>query len=220
MPSATKYLLSAAVAAVTLLLPARTLLADTLIYTFTGVATGTITSGKTSTDFTSAAFTYTFTGNTTNITGGGGFFLYNPASGGVFTEGSYSATFTNAIIETNGNPFSGIGAFETANLFNNSIGNGITLDSNPNLLNYALNTTVDTGTVLAASGNLALTSDGLGDGFTTGSGDVVEFTGLDALSFTVTKPATAPSSVPEPSTLVLLTAGLSGAGMLRRRLLA
>jgi hypothetical protein len=221
MPSATKYLLSAAFAAATLLLPARAVLADTLIYTFAGVASGTIiTSGKSSTSFTSAAFTVSFTENTANITGGGGFFLYNPAPGGVFTEGSYSATFTNAIIETNGNPDSGMGAFETANLFNSTIDNGLTLNSNPNLLNYALNTTVATGTVLAASGDLAPTLNGVGDGFNTSSGDVVEFTGLDALSFTVTKPATAPSSVPEPSTLVLLTAGLSGAGMLRRRFLA
>jgi PEP-CTERM motif len=215
MPSATTYLLSAAFAAATLLLPARAVLADTLIYTFAGVATGTITSGKTITDFTSAAFTVTFTENTANITGSGGFFLYNPAPGGVFTEGSYSATFTNAIIETNGNGNTGTGFFETANLFNSSFDNGVTLDSNPNLLNYALNTTVATGTVLAASGDLAPTLNAIGDGFSTSSGDVVEFTGLDALSFTVTRPAV--SSVPEPSTLVLLTAGLSGAGMLRRR---
>lgn len=220
MPSATK-LLSAAFAVATLLLPAHTALADTLIYTFTGVATGTITSGKTVTDFTSAAFTVTFTEDTANITGGGGFFLYNPAGSGQFTEGSYSATFTNAIIETNGNPNSGMGAFETANLFNSTFDNGVTLGANPNLLNYALNTAVDTGTVLAASGNLAPTLNGVGDGFNTSSGDVVEFTGLDALSFTAAKPSTAPTStVPEPSTLLLLTAGLSGASMLRRRFLA
>ncbi len=217
MTSTRKYLLSAAFAAATILLPARTVFADSLVYTFTGVASGTITAGKNITNFTDQAFTFAFTGDTTNITGGGGFFEYNPAAG-QFTVGSFSAIFTNAVIETNGNPNTGMGAFETANLFNQAFDNGVTLDSNPALLNYALNTTVSTGNVLASSGDLAATLNGIGDGFSTTGGDVVEFTGLDALSFTVTE--SGPSPVPEPSTLVLLTAGLSGVGILRRRFLA
>ena len=205
------HVLSAAIAV--LLLPVGSMSASTLIYTFSGTASGTI-SGTTNTTFTNAAFSVSFTENTSAITGSGGFFLYNPAPGGVFTEGSYSTTFTNAVIETNGNGNTGSGAYETANLFDTAFNNGVTLDSNPALLGYALNTTVNTGLV-TASGDLAPTLNGLGDGFTTTTGDVVEFTGLSALDFVVTAPSV--SAVPEPSTLVLLTAGLSGIGMLRRR---
>ena len=206
--------MNAAILAAVLLLSAGTMSASTLIYTFTGVASGTITSGKSTSTFTDAAFSVVFTENTSNITGGGGFFLYNPAPGGAFTEGSYSGTFTNAIIETNGNGNTGSGAFETANLFNTTFDNGVTLDSDPALLGYALNTTVDSGLVTNGA-DLAPTLNGVGDGFTTSTGDVVEFTGLSALEFAVTAPTV--SAVPEPSTLALLTAGLSGIGMLRRR---
>ena len=207
-------LMSAAILVAVLLLSAGTMSASTLIYTFSGTASGTITSGKTSTTFTNEAFSVSFTEDTSAITGSAGFFLYNPAPGGMFTEGSYSATFTNAIIETNGNGNTGMGAYETANLFNSTFDNGVTLDSDPALLGYALNTTVNSGLV-TNSADLAPTLNALGDGFTTSTGDVVEFTGLTALDFVVTAPAT--SAVPEPSTLMLLTAGLSGIGMLRRR---
>lgn len=197
-----------------LLLPAATLSASTLIYTFSGTASGTI-SGNTNATFTNASFSVSFTENTSDITGGGGFFLYNPATGGAFTEGAYSTTFTNAIIETNGNGDTGSGAFETANLFNSTIDNGVTLNSNPALLGYALDTTVNTGLV-TNSLDLAPTLNGLGHGFSTSTGDVVEFTGLSALQFVVTAPVPT-GTVPEPATLTLLTAGLSGIGMLRRR---
>ncbi len=197
------------------LLSAGTMSASTLVYTFSGTASGTITSGKTSTTFTSQAFSVSFTENTSAITGSAGFFLYNPASAGTFTEGSYSATLTNAIIETNGNGNTGSGAYETANLFNSSFTNGVTLDSDPALLGYALSTTIDSG-LITAGADLAPTLNSLGQGFTTSTGDVVEFTGLTALDFAVTTPPTT-SAVPEPSTLMLLTAGLSGIGMLRRR---
>jgi PEP-CTERM motif len=202
---------------VAVLLSAGTVSASTLVYTFTGVASGTITTGKNSPiSFTNAAFSVVFTEDTSNITGGGGFFSYSPAPGGVFTEGSYSNTFTNAVIETNGNPSSGMGAFETANLFNTAIDNGVTLNSDPVLLGYALNTTIDSGLV-TNSADLAPTMNSVGDGFTTSSGDVVEFTGLTALEFAATVPPPPTSAVPEPSTLALFTAGLSGIGMLRRR---
>ncbi len=120
---------------------------------------------------------------------------------------------TGAIIEVNGNANTGVGAYETANLFNSTIDNGLTLNSNPALLGYALAGPVDTGLVTDSS-YLAPTLNGVGDGFSTPSGDVVEFTGLQSLEFKVT----APSSVPEPSSLLLLATGLSGlGGLLSRR---
>ena len=66
-----------------LLLPAATLSASTLIYTFSGTASGTI-SGNTNATFTNASFSVSFTENTSDITGGGGFFLYNPATGRIY----------------------------------------------------------------------------------------------------------------------------------------
>ncbi len=206
--------MSAAILAAVLLLSAGTMSASTLIYTFTGMASGTITSVRAPPPSRMPLFLWFSRRILRRYTGSGGFFLYNPAPGGAFTEGSYSGTFTNAIIETNGNGNTGMGAYETANLFNTTFDNGVTLDSDPALLGYALNTTVNSGLVTNGA-DLAPTLNGVGDGFTTSTGDVVEFTGLSALEFVVTAPTV--SAVPEPSTLALLTAGLSGIGMLRRR---
>jgi carbohydrate-binding DOMON domain-containing protein len=96
------------------------------------------------------------------------------------------------------------------------LGSSLVLGEDPTLLGYALATTIDTGSVTS---NITPYQDALG--FTTTTGDVVEFTGLDSLDFAVTEPGASP--VPEPSTLSLLAIGLSGllgAALLRRRVMA
>jgi hypothetical protein len=208
--------LSAAFAVAIILVPNRTVFAATLDYTFTGVASGTIT-GTTNATFSDVAFSATFVEDTSAIIDlGSGYFEYNPVSG-TFNEGAYTTTITGAVIEINGNPDTGSGAYETANLFNSTYDNGVTLNSNPALLDYNLDGTVSTGTVLASSGDLAPTLNSMGDGFSTTTGDVVEFTGLDALAFTVTEPSTGPtSSVPEPSTLFSIFPVLVGFAVFRR----
>ncbi len=203
-------LLNAAFAVATILLPARAVFADTLDYTFSGVGSGTINS----TTFTDEAFSVTFTEDTSAITGSGGYFFYNPAGDGTFTEGTYSATINNALIEVNGNNNTGSGAYETVFLFNSDFGSSIGISEDPALLGYALATPITTGTVPSSSTypspNIGAFQDALG--FTTTSGDTVEFTSLDALDFTVTSP----SSVPEPSMLFFLFPVLVGFVLVRR----
>jgi hypothetical protein len=205
--SAKKVLLSAAVAVAVLLLPAR-VFASTLDYTFTGVGTGTITGTHAGT-FTNTAFSVSFVENTTNIVPLSPGYNYYPLISGTFTEGSYTTTFTNDYLEVNGNGNTGSGNYETVFLFNSTFGTSLGITSNPALSGYALATPVTTGVITGA--NIGAFTDATG--FTTNTGDVVEITGLSSLDFTVTNP----SAVPEPSTLLLLTTGISGIGMLRRR---
>jgi hypothetical protein len=202
--------IAAAVAVVVVLLPARTVFATTLNYTFSGVGSGTI-AGNTNATFTNAPFTVTFAENTASIGGSGGYYLYNPAGDGTFTEGSYTSDITNGIIEVNGNANTGAGSYETVFLFNSDFGSSIGISDDPTLLNYALATPIATGSV---SSNIGAYQDATG--FTTNTGDVVQFTGLSTLDFTVAAPAS--SSTPEPSTIGMLGAGLFAAGLLRRRL--
>jgi hypothetical protein len=213
-------ILSAAFAVAMILSPASAALGSTLNYTFSGVASGTITTASnTVTTFTATAFSATFVEDTANITGGGGFLLYNPAGDGTFSEGSYTATFNNAIIEVNGNGDTGSGSFETVFLFNSDFGSSIGISDDPTLLGYDLTTPITTGSIPSSSTFpnpfIGAFQDALG--FTTTGGDTVQFTGLDSLDFTVTSPSTSP--VPEPSNLGFLAGGgLMLAAIARRKL--
>jgi hypothetical protein len=85
-----------------------------LLYTFTGVASGTISG----TSFTSAPFTVSFTENTTSITSpASGYYEYSGISGS-FNEGAFTATLTATTLEVNGNASTGVGNFEDVFLFN------------------------------------------------------------------------------------------------------
>lgn len=200
-------LLNCALAVAIVLFPASTVFADTLTYTFSGQGSGTING---TTDFTDVNFNVTFVENTANIVGGGGFLLYNPAGNGTFTEGSYSATFNNAIIEVNGNGNTGMGAFETVFLFNSTFGSAIGISEDPALLGYALATPITTGSVPSSSSNPSIGAFQDATGFTTTGGDIVEFTSLDSLDFTVT------SATPEPSTLLFMLPVVLGFAAVRK----
>jgi hypothetical protein len=211
-------LLSAAFAVAIIFSPAGAAFGTTLDYTFSGVGTGTISNNSGTTNFTDTAFSVTFVEDTANITtGGAGFFLYNPAGNGTFTEGSYTATFNHATIEVNGNGNTGSGAFETVFLFNSTFGSSIGISEDPTLLGYDLTTPITTGSIPSSSitPNIGAFQDATG--FTTAAGDVVQFTALDSLDFTVTSPI---SATPEPSSLGFLACGgLMIAAFARRRLL-
>lgn len=203
-------LLAALFALAIILLPAQNVFASTLDYTFTGVGSGTI-SGNTNTTFTDADFSVSFTENTTAITSPDtGYYGYSGING-TFTEGSYTTTFTDDTIEVNGNPSTGVGNYESVFLFNSDFGSSMGIAPSAALLGYTLATPVTTG--VQSGGNIEVFQDAAG--FSTTTGDTVEFTGLTSLDFTATQPT---SAVPEPGSLaLLLTAGLGGIALLRRR---
>jgi hypothetical protein len=200
-------LLPAVVAAAALAL-ASVAHASILDYSFSGQASGTI-AGNTNATFTDATFNVTFVENTSSIMNlSPGYNIFEGVSG-TFTEGSYTTTITGADIEVNGNGNTGSGAYETVFLFNTDFGSSLGIGEDPTLLNYALATTINTG---AVTSNIAAYQDAAG--FSTTTGDTIEFTGVQSLDFAVTPPP----ATPEPCTLLLLATGLSGLCMLRRRL--
>jgi hypothetical protein len=200
-------LLPAAFAISAMLLAAPASRADTLNYTFSGVGSGAIT-GNTNTTFTNANFSINFTEDPADVVGNGtpGYYLLEDITG-TLTEGAYSATVTGATIEVNANGSQG-GNFSDVFLFDTSYGS-IGIFDDPDLYGYNLATP---GSFPGSNGSIGAYQSS--SGYTTTSGDTVSFSGLSSLDFDVT-PTVGP--VPEPSTLALLSAGLGGLALLRRR---
>lgn len=209
-------LLRAAFAVAIIILPARTVLASALDLSFTGQGSGTITLGDTTTTFTDQDFSLTYVEDTTSVVQGGGYDYDNPAGNGTFTEGSYTATITNANIAINGNGNTGVGAYYTVFLFNSDFGSSIGISDDSVLAGYGLVSPITTGSILSSSTypspNIAAYQDALG--FTTSGGATVEFTSLDSLDFTASVPTT--GAVPEPSMLFFILTALMTLVVVRR----
>jgi hypothetical protein len=206
-----KYLLATAALMAVVFYPATSAFADDFTYTFSGTGSGTI-SGNTNAAFSDAAFNFTFVEDTANVISNGtpGFWLLSDISGS-FTEGSYSTTITDAAIEDNGNGSMG-GNFETVFLFDgtSSVGS-IGIFDDGELLGYALVTPISVSGTDPGAGAGAFQPS---SGYSTTTGDMVQFTGIDSLTFTAAPVGT----TPEPSSLILLATGISGIVTLRKRL--
>jgi PEP-CTERM motif len=154
--------------------------------------------------------TFVFTADTTDIdTSGAPFFDLHDVAG-TFTEGSYSATLapTVTIVATEDVSFPRI------NFFNADVTNGLGLN-NSALATYDLSTSI--GPITTPPGFLTPTFPGVNDppssGFATLGDGAVIFTADDSLVFTAAL-QTPPPAVPEPSTIVLMTAGVLGMGLI------
>ena len=187
----TKKLTWMALAALMILFPAGALYAETLDYTISGVGSGTIVAGPIDPAFSDVAFSISYIEDPATVVPlSPGYYILENING-TFTEGSYTNTFTDDYLEVNENQNTGSGAYETVVLFNADYGSALVIGEDPILLGYALATPITTG---VRTSNIAAYQDTLG--FTTVNGDVVEFTSVSSLDFTVT------GSTPEPSSFL------------------
>jgi len=184
------------------LLPVCAAHATPITLTFTGNGSGSINNTAFNGDFS-----FIFTADTTNIDSSAAPFYYLHNIGGTFSEGAYTATLTPTvtIVATED------AAFPRINFFNNDVTLGLGLN-NSALATYSFLTSI--GPVTTPPGFLTPT---LGGGsFATTGGDLISFTEDNTLTFTASVGSPV-SSVPEPSTITLLIAGLLGAGLVYRR---
>jgi hypothetical protein len=207
--NSSRLIRGALVAAVIGVLPIAAAHATPITYTFTGVGSGTANGVA----FTDTDFTFVFTADTSNIDASGAPFFDLHGVGGTFTEGSYSATLapTVTIVATED------ASFPRINFFNADVTNGLGLN-NSALATYDLSTSI--GPITTPPGFLTPTFPAPGDpassGFATLGDGAVIFTADESLVFTAAL-QTPPPPVPEPSSIVLMTAGVLGMGLIYRR---
>jgi hypothetical protein len=191
---------AALIAALSCVLPLAAAHATPMDYTFTGTGGGTING----TAFT-GTFTFVFDGNTANIVPFGTEWEL-PNVGGTFTEGGTTYSLDPISIGIIVNPDS---SFPRAGFFNNDVTNGLTMN-NSAFAGYDLATPLGPITAPTSgdpSSFLLPTLGGTTGFLLDGGADRLILTADSSLTFLAAPP---PSSVPEPSTIALLAAGLLG----------
>jgi hypothetical protein len=187
--------------AILILLPTRAAFADQFQYVFTGSASGIFNS----TPMGTTNFTLTFLEDTSTLDNrGGGFYSYDNVNGTLSAD-STTFTMSGVTLEVNGNS-----GFQNIDFYN------ATLPLNG--LGFSMVTPV--GYDLTTGLNVPVTTSNLtptlgASTFSLSGGNTLQFTGEASLGFT----ATDLSATPEPSSLLLLTSGLPGLALLRRRFL-
>jgi PEP-CTERM motif len=206
-----RQVLKSALIAGILLLPAPMLFAESMVYTFSGVASGSIVgpTALTSSSFSNQSFSISFTEDTTAVTGSAGYYLLSGING-TFIEDSKSETITDAFMEVNGNPNTGSGVYESINLFNSTFATDMQIVYDPALLGYELLTTLaPTGSV---TGQTIANYPGIG--YSLSNGDTLDLTSMNSLNFSVTD---VPTPTPEPGSWMLLAMGIGALVLMRRR---
>jgi hypothetical protein len=196
---------AALLAALSCMLPLAAAHATPMDYTFTGTGGGTINGVA----FT-GTFTFVFDGNTANVMPFGTEWQL-PNAGGTFTEGgtTYTLDPISFGIIVNPDPLT-----PRVGFFNNNLTNGLVMNNNA-IAGYNLATPLGPITAPNPSdpSSFLLPILGGSTGFLLdGGSDRLILTSDTSLTFT----AAPPSSVPEPSTLALLAAGILGFGLLYR----
>lgn len=180
------------------LLPSRSARADQFSYVFTGVGDGMLNGQM----YTNVSFTLSFMEDTSTLDNrGGGYYSYDNITG-TLVAGNDTFIVPNVTLEVNGNA-----GFQNVDFYDSTFTNGLGL-----ALVTPVGYDLTTNLFVPVTG-LDLTPTYGGGSFLTSGGDTIQITGNESLGFS----ATDLSATPEPSSLLLLAAGLPGLAMLRRR---
>jgi len=196
------FLATALAVAALMFSPARSAYADNFEYVFSGMADGTVNG----TLYTNALFTLTFNEDTSAINDhGNGIYSYDGVN--AFLSVGQTFMLTNVTLLVNGNAGQqSVGFYDAPASPQNGLG---------------LSMVTPVGYNLDADLNVPVTSNVtsvlLGGYFHDTNDIAIQLTGVESLGFTATD--LTPASTPEPSSLLLLTSGLPGLALLRRRFL-
>jgi hypothetical protein len=196
-----KAVVAAAFAVGVLALFSQTASASSFNYVFTGTAEALYNGSSVG----NTDFTLSFAEDTSALDNrGGGIYSYDNVGATLDTaDGNF--VLTGVTLQVNGNAGS-----QSVGFYNADATNGLGL-SMVTPAGYDLTSNLDVPVLWSS---LSITD--LGGNFKTSDGNTLEITSVANLGFTAVGP---PAPTPEPSSLLLLTSGLPGLALLRRRFL-